>query len=86
MASMAKFAQLKGRVRESFQACDTVVCPVTTLGAIIKQHGLKRIDLLKIDTQGHELRVIRGARHLLSRHVQTRYACAYAHVHACICT
>ena len=34
--------------------------PCTTLDAVVKETGLARIDLLKIDTEGHELNVIRG--------------------------
>jgi FkbM family methyltransferase len=39
--------------------------PVTTLDAYAAKHGIDRIDLLKIDTQGFELRVLQGARGLL---------------------
>jgi FkbM family methyltransferase len=33
---------------------------VTTLDAFVAAHGIERIDLLKIDTEGFELEVIRG--------------------------
>ena len=40
--------------------------PVTTLDIYSKQVGLKRLDLLKIDVEGAELFVLRGAREVLS--------------------
>jgi exopolysaccharide biosynthesis WecB/TagA/CpsF family protein len=39
--------------------------PVTTLDSLIESHGIDRIDFLKLDTEGHELWVLRGARGLL---------------------
>jgi FkbM family methyltransferase len=39
--------------------------PVTTLDRYCAQQGIKRIDVLKIDVQGHEPAVLRGAAGLL---------------------
>ncbi len=39
--------------------------PATTLDAYCAEHGLVSIDLLKIDAEGAELQVLRGARGLL---------------------
>lgn len=39
--------------------------PVMTLDRFCGEHGIDRIDLLKIDTQGYELRVLDGAQALL---------------------
>jgi FkbM family methyltransferase len=41
-----------------------VEVPVTTLEALAADYGLERIHLLKIDTEGHELYVMRGGRRL----------------------
>ena len=41
----------------------TVNC--TTVDAFMEKFGLKRIDLLKIDTEGHDLSVMRGAAKVL---------------------
>lgn len=35
--------------------------PVTTVDDYVQRHGLQHIDLLKIDTEGHEFAVLRGA-------------------------
>jgi len=40
---------------------------VTTLDSLADELGLDRVDLVKIDAEGAEVAVIRGARHLLSR-------------------
>jgi FkbM family methyltransferase len=41
---------------------------VTTIDEFIAQRGLARLDLIKIDTDGHELEVLRGASQSLSAH------------------
>jgi FkbM family methyltransferase len=38
---------------------------LTTLDAFALEHGLERIDLVKVDTEGHDFSVIEGARGLL---------------------
>ena len=43
----------------------SVVIPVTTLDAYCHEHKITRIDFLKIDTEGHDLFVLRGAKELL---------------------
>ena len=35
-------------------------CAMTTVSALISEHSLKRVDLLKIDVEGAELDVLRG--------------------------
>lgn len=40
----------------------------TTLDAPADQAGLDQIALIKIDTEGHDLAVLRGARRLLAEH------------------
>lgn len=46
-------------------AFDERTVPVTTLDSLIEAHGIDQIDFLKIDTEGHELWVLQGARKLL---------------------
>lgn len=40
--------------------------PATTIDAFVTEHGLDRIDLIKIDVEGAELSVLDGAKHTLS--------------------
>lgn len=39
-----------------------------TIDRYCRQHGIDQIDLLKIDTEGYELNVLRGATEMLQRH------------------
>ena len=41
--------------------------PVTTVDAFIEAQGIARVDVMKVDVQGAELPVFRGARKLLER-------------------
>jgi FkbM family methyltransferase len=47
------------------QAMDVEVVPVTTVDAYCAEQRIERIDLLKVDTEGHDLAVLRGAQRLL---------------------
>ena len=42
--------------------------PMTTLDSYVQQHRIAHVDLLKVDVEGAELLVFRGARELLNRH------------------
>lgn len=48
----------------SFTGADpatTEVVPATTIDTYLRDEAIDRVDLLKIDTEGHDLRVLRGA-------------------------
>ena len=51
--------------RQTLVADEIIEVPVTTLDAHAAREQLERIDFLKIDVEGFELGVIRGARELL---------------------
>ena len=53
---------LHGGVMQSADAIDVV-----TLDGFVEQHGITRLDLLKVDTDGHEIEVLRGAKKTLER-------------------
>ncbi len=45
-----------------------VVVPVTTLDLYCQEQGIDRVDFLKIDVEGHERTVLRGASRMLKEH------------------
>jgi FkbM family methyltransferase len=49
-----------------FSEDGTEVVNVETLDGFCTQHAVERIDLLKVDTEGHDLEVLEGARSMLS--------------------
>ncbi|MBL7963116.1 MAG: FkbM family methyltransferase [Flavobacteriales bacterium] len=53
--------------RDHVRAAQQIDVEVTTLDAHCAAYGIERILLLKIDVEGHELHVLRGARGLLQR-------------------
>jgi FkbM family methyltransferase len=46
----------------------TQTVPTMTLDSYAAQSGIERLELVKIDTEGHDLTVLRGARTLLAEH------------------
>jgi FkbM family methyltransferase len=52
-----------------FDVVSTLEVPTDTLDAQLSTIGLSRVDVLKLDTQGTELPILRGATDLLSRGV-----------------
>ena len=49
-------------VRNNLLKTDTQRCAMTTVSALMAQHDLESIDLLKIDVEGAELDVLHGIR------------------------
>jgi hypothetical protein len=45
---------------------EQLTCDAVTGDAYCAEHGIRRIDLLKIDTEGLDLRVLRGFDHMLA--------------------
>lgn len=46
---------------------DSITVPVETLDGFCARHGIDRVDVLKMDVQGAELRVLSGGQALLAR-------------------
>jgi FkbM family methyltransferase len=65
-----EYTDMSSFLRPSTAAWGAVVAEteveVTTVDGYCAEHGIDRIDLLKIDTQGYELEVLRGADGMLA--------------------
>jgi FkbM family methyltransferase len=74
------------RPSQSFTALATEKVRMTTLDDFADDAGLKHITLVKIDTEGHDLTVLRGARRLLAEHrisiAQFEYNHRWVYAHA----
>lgn len=57
---------LKFDNRDGNETADKETINVTTLNDFTQKNNISQIDLLKIDTEGYELEVLRGANNLLS--------------------
>lgn len=66
-------ASLYKEALDDFHGCDSVKVPVKIikLDDFAMENGIDKIDFLKIDTEGHELEVLKGAKNLIEdRRVQ----------------
>jgi FkbM family methyltransferase len=61
LAADAPFAVRFGLEGRRIQACCTTLC------AYCREKGIDRIDVLKIDTEGHDLAVLQGAEQMLAK-------------------
>lgn len=66
-------------VRNNLLKTDTQRCTMTTVSALMAEHDLKGIDLLKIDVEGAELDVLRGVRPEDWPRIHQARAPAYGH-------
>ena len=46
----------------------TVKLPLTTIDKLVSELGLPRVDFIKMDIEGAEVRAVEGARETISRH------------------
>jgi FkbM family methyltransferase len=59
----AKFLQdmsVESRILEDDSTAPAITVQITTLDSIIEKEGIEKIDLLKLDVEGHELKVLAG--------------------------
>jgi FkbM family methyltransferase len=54
---------------EGFEVLGTGVCRVDTIDHVLTEAGIERVDFVKLDTQGSELSILRGAAETLDRFV-----------------
>lgn len=50
-----------------FDNCEIILLPMATLDSVVKEWGLGKIDLIKMDTQGSELNIIKGGEKILAK-------------------
>ncbi len=67
---------------DAAQTTETVT--ITTLDAYCREHGISHIDFLKVDVEGHELAVLRGAKEMLSKRqiAAIQFECALSFIDA----
>jgi FkbM family methyltransferase len=71
-AGAVELVQLRDHVASYVRSLEvdtspTERCSCTTLDAFFAEHPIERADVLKIDVEGYELKVLRGARTMISR-------------------
>jgi FkbM family methyltransferase len=57
--------EMRRYYHSQYTMVDTVTVPMITLDNFCRDYGIEQIDVLKIDTQGAELDILRGAEHIL---------------------
>lgn len=58
--------EAKRILNKALDCVEVIQVPVVTLDDFSRKHSIDKIDLLKIDTQGYELHVLRGAKDLMA--------------------
>jgi FkbM family methyltransferase len=61
----SKVASVHGRHSEEWQLDQTEEIRVRTLDSYCAEHGIDCLDFLKLDVEGHELSILRGAKRML---------------------
>jgi FkbM family methyltransferase len=68
--SLGKFPYMFGGVDfiSGFRVTEKSPVVLSTLDDVVEEKGVEYIDYLKLDTQGTELKILKGSKDLLSRH------------------
>lgn len=66
--SASEMNQVMTELESDASATATEAVPCFTLDTLMEQEDLQRVDLLKIDAEGHELQVLQGSDRLLKQH------------------
>jgi len=67
IASLAGFSEEYLKVNPRAQPAQEMLCEVKTLDEVALEMGLEHIDLLKIDVEGFEFEVLKGASQVLKK-------------------
>ena len=62
VAKFVRDVSVESHVVEGQSEAPGITVQLDTLDSVVEKEGLQRIDLLKIDVEGHELKVLAGAR------------------------
>lgn len=65
-AKFLRSMSVESRVLDDDSSEPSITVEVTTLDDVIRKEGIRRIDLMKVDVEGHELKVLRGGRQALA--------------------
>ena len=63
--ALSSFYDMRAETSPAYESVMPVAIETTTLDVYCGERGIKHIDLLKIDVEGHELSVLRGAEGLI---------------------
>jgi FkbM family methyltransferase len=72
-SSMGHSVSVKTAETPSGSVSDSVDVPVRAIDSYVAEHGIERVDVIKIDVEGFDLAVLRGARQTLGEHGPTLF-------------
>ena len=61
-AKFVRDVSVESHIVDGNADADAITVQLTTLDRVVEEEGIQKIDLLKIDVEGHEMKVLEGAR------------------------